>query len=167
MLFTASCELLMTQYFRTMQRWRRGKTPAPPLNALAADESLRDERYVDSIYAKHYLGLVHGDDDEYALVFASTDNLNKLGAHTKLILCDGTFKTAPCTSDNNHFYQNLMLHAKYKTNVMPFMKAIMTGKSRLLYDAVFPKLKEHLPDSGMKITFLLTASCQSNSVSFS
>ena len=134
-----------------MQRWRRGKTPPPPLNALVADESLRDFRYVDSIYSKHYLGLVYGNDGEYALVFASRENLNKLGAHTKLIMCDGTFKTAPCTSDNKHFYQNLMLHARYKTNVLPFMKAIMTGKSRRLYDAVFKKLKEYLPDTGIFI----------------
>lgn len=133
-----------------MQRWRRGKTPSSPLNAIAADQSLQDKKYMDTIYAKHYLGLVHGDENEYALVFASKKNLSKLGAHTKLFMCDGTFKTAPCTSDNKHFYQILMLHAKYKTNVMPFMKAIMTGKSRRLYDAVFKKLKEHLPDSGMK-----------------
>ena len=111
-----------------MQRWRRGKTPPPPLNALAADASLRDDKYKDSIYAKHYLGLVHAGGDYYALVFASRENLTKLGAHTKLIMCDGTFKTAPSTSDNKHFYQNLILYAKYGDHVLPFMKAIMTGK---------------------------------------
>merc|ERR1711934_192567 len=72
---------------RTMQRWRRGKTPPPPLNALAADASLRDDKYKNSIYAKHYLGLVHAGGDYYALVFASRENLSKLGVDTKLIMC--------------------------------------------------------------------------------
>ena len=40
-----------------------------------------------------------------------------------------------------------MLHAEYKAHVLPFMLAIMTGKSRVLYDATFLKMKEHLPDS--------------------
>ena len=144
-----------------MQRIRRGKTPAPPLNALAADASLQDEQYADSIYAKHYLALIQVGEDQFALVWASKKNLNKLGAHTKLIMCDGTFKTAPCCSDNSHFYQVLILHAKYRTNVLPFMMAVMTGKSRLLYDGVLLKLKEYLPDTGLKFTLLLTASCQS------
>ena len=62
-------------------------------------------------------------------------------------MCDGTFKTAPSTSDNKHFYQNLILYAKYGDHVLPFMKAIMTGKCRPLYDKTFQKMKEHLPSS--------------------
>ena len=139
-----------------MQRWRRGKTPPPPLNAIAADGSLTCDLYKDSIYAKHYLGLVQVGDDAFALVFASRENLAKLGSHTKLVLCDGTFKTAPSTSDNDHFYQNLVLHAEYKAHVLPFMLAIMTGKSRVLYDATFLKM---LFTASCKLMVTITPQC--------
>ena len=61
------------------------------------DEILCDELYEDSIYAKHYLGLIHVGEDQFELVWASKKNLSKQGYHTKLIMCDGTFKTAPCS----------------------------------------------------------------------
>ena len=35
----------------------------------------------------------------------------------------------------------------YKSNVLPFFKAVMTGKSRALYDSVFQKIKEELPET--------------------
>ena len=35
----------------------------------------------------------------------------------------------------------------YKSNVLPFFKAVMTGKSRALYDSVFHKIKEELPET--------------------
>ena len=75
-------------------------------------------------------------EDQFELVWASKKNLSKQGSHTKLIMCDGTFKTAPCSSDNSYFYQCLILHAKYRTKVFSFMmaNAIMMGKFRLLYD---------------------------------
>ena len=75
-----------------------------------------------------------------------SENIAYLDARTKLIQCDGTFRTAPSTA-LGRFYQNLMLHAKYEGHVMPFVKAIMTGKSGALYRAVFQKIKEILPDS--------------------
>ena len=78
--------------------------------------------------------------------FFFSENIAKLGVHTKLVQCDGTFRTAPSTT-TGHFYQNLMLHAKYEGHVMPFFKVIMTGKSGALYRAVFEKIKEELPDS--------------------
>ena len=75
-----------------------------------------------------------------------SENIAKLGVHTKLVQCDGTFRAVPSTS-TGHFYQNLMLHAKYEGHVMPFFKVIMTGKSGALYRAVFEKIKEELPHS--------------------
>ena len=116
MLFIASCELILTCFLGPCRESDVAKLHPPPLNALAADESLRDEQYADSIYAKHYLALIQVGEDQFALVWASKKNLSKLGSHTKLIMCDGTFKTAPCFSDNSHFYQVLILHAKYRTS---------------------------------------------------
>ena len=94
------------------------------------DDILCDELYEDSIYAKHYLGIIHVDEDQFELVWASKKNLSKQGSHTKLIMCDGTFKAAPCSSDDSYFHQCLILHAE----VFSFMMAIMMGKSRRLYD---------------------------------
>ena len=79
-------------------------------------------------------------------VIYSTENLSKLGVHTKLIQCDGTFRTAPSTV-TGRFYQNLMLHAKYFGHVLPFFKVVMTGKSGVLYNTVFQKIKVELPSS--------------------
>ena len=52
-------------------------------------------------------------EDQFELVWASKKNLSKQGSH----MCDGTFKTAPCSSDNSYSYQCLILHAKYQTKV--------------------------------------------------
>ena len=78
--------------------------------------------------------------------FFFPENIAKLGVHTKVVQCDGTFRTAPSTA-TGRFYQILMLHAKYEGHVMSFIKVIMTGKSGALYKAVFKKIKEELPDS--------------------
>ena len=97
-----------------MRRRRRGKTPPAPQNAIDADKFLRDELYRDTIYAKYYIGLVQSEDDGYALLFASRgnhicyfmlfatmlptqnfvfpENIAKLGVHTKVVQCDGTFR---------------------------------------------------------------------------
>ena len=97
-----------------MRRRRRGKTPPAPQNAIDADKFLRDELNRDTIYAKYYIGLVQSDDDGYALLFASRgnhicnfillatkkkrfffvfpENIAKLGVHTKVVQCDGTFR---------------------------------------------------------------------------
>ena len=115
-----ACLLSVVAMNRTMQRWRRGKTPPPPLDAIDADRFLRDDQYRDSVYAKHYIGLVQGDEGEYALLFGSRENLNYLGAQTKLIQVDGTFRTAPATS-RGRFYQNLMFHAKFKAHAQDLM----------------------------------------------
>ena len=47
------------------------------------DEILCDELYEDSLYAKHYLGLIHVGEDQFELVWASKKNLSKQGSHTK------------------------------------------------------------------------------------
>ena len=70
--------------------------------------------------------------------FVFPENIAKLGVHTKVVQCDGTFRTAPSTA-TGRFYQILMLRAKYEGHVMPFIKVIMTGKSGALYKAVFKK----------------------------
>ena len=74
MLFIASCELILTCFLGPCRESDVAKLHPPPLNALAADESLRDEQYADSIYAKHYLALIQVGEDQFALVWASKKN---------------------------------------------------------------------------------------------
>ena len=54
-----------------MRRRRRENTPPVPRDAADADKYLTDEAYSDTVYAKYYIGLVHSEDDGYALLFAS------------------------------------------------------------------------------------------------
>ena len=45
-----------------------------------------------------------------------------------------------------HMYQILIILAIYKEHMFPVVKAIMTNKTRSLYDAVFTKVKALLPE---------------------
>ena len=62
------------------------------------------------------------------------------------MFADGTFLTAP-SMRNGHMYQILKFHVEYLGHVVTVFKALMTGKTRSLYDGVYEKLKELLPDT--------------------
>ena len=103
---------------------------------------MKSEQYKDKKFAQYYQGLVSGCEEEKALVFAHPHNLSKLDENTKQINADGTFRTAPAMRIG-HFYQVLIIMAIYKEHMFPVVKAIMTNKTRSLYDAVFTKVKAH------------------------
>ena len=63
--------VIVEPLLRTMRRRRRENTPPVPRDAADADKYLTDEAYSDTVYAKYYIGLVHSEDDGYALLFAS------------------------------------------------------------------------------------------------
>ena len=129
-----------------MQRKRRENFPPPPLNAEEANEFLTDVRYSSQTFSKHYQGLVRGTEgNERATTFAHQGNLSKLGEDTKVIWGDGTFKTAPALRDNEHEYQVLRVYGEYNGYTFPIFQAVMSRKSRSLYNAVYAKLKELLP----------------------
>ena len=134
------------QMYRTCLRDKRRAYPPPPEDCGSADEFMRSPQYKDKDFAKYYQGLVMGNENEAALVFAHPQNLEKLGDDTKQISADGTFKTAPSLRVG-HLYQILILLAMYKGHWYPVVKAIMTHKTRVLYDSVFAKFKSLLPDS--------------------
>ena len=94
-----------------------------------------------------------------------SDMLAKLDSDIKTLFADGTFRTAPSLR-RGHMYQILKIHVEYKGHVFPGMmtfifvfstllkticftvfKAVMTGKTRSLYDGVYEKLRELLPDA--------------------
>ena len=66
---------------------------------------------------------------------------------------DGTFHSAPSLA-KGHMYQILKVHVEYKNNVFTVFKAIMTNKTRSLYDGVYEKLKELLPDTVKPTTLI-------------
>ena len=74
------------------------------------------------------------------------ENIAFLDDGTKVIFADGTFKTAPSLKQG-HFYQILMVHAEYRGHTFVMVKAFMTHKSGTLYNAVFARVKQLLPDS--------------------
>ena len=131
-----------------MHRKRRENLPPPPGNAEEAHEFLTSIRYNGQNFAKHYKGIVRGsEDNERALTFAHEGNLSKLGPDTKVFWADGTFRTAPALRDNTHMYQLLRVYGDYKGKVFPIFQAIMSGKSRQLYDVVYARLRDVLPES--------------------
>ena len=133
-------------YSRTMTRRRREHYPPPPTDPKAANDFMRSAKYKDKNYAHFYQGMVSSADGEKGLVFAHPENLAKLNEETKTLQTDGTFRTAPALSAGN-FYQILIILAMYKGHLLPVCKVLMTGKTRLIYDSAFKRVKELLPDS--------------------
>ena len=133
------------EIYRTCLRDRRETYPPPPEDCAQADKFMQDEQYRDKTFSKFYQGIVTGKENEYALVFAHPQNLEKLDENTKQINADGTFRTAPALKVG-HLYQILIILAMYKEHLFPVIKAIMTNKTRSLYDAVFSKVKSLLPE---------------------
>ena len=79
-----------------MGRARREGYPPPPTDYENANDSLLSERYSAKEFTKYYQGLVYGaGEGEKALIFASLENIAKLGEVTKTILYDATFNTVP------------------------------------------------------------------------
>ena len=77
-----------------MGRARREGYPPPPTDYENANDSLLSERYSAKEFTKYYQGLVYGaGEGEKALIFASLENIAKLGEATKTILSDATFNT--------------------------------------------------------------------------
>ena len=160
--------------YRTMQRERRKNQPPAPVDADEAHEFLVSPKYNAQNFAKYYKGLVRGEEDgepkdgERAMTFAHegkkfyycqlVDNFNttldillgnlaRLGPDTKIIFADGTFKTSPALRDNKHMYQLLRIYAEHMGYVFPIFQAVMSCKTKSLYDAVYARLKELLPST--------------------
>ena len=72
----------------------------------------------------------------------------------KIVFADGMFLTAP-SMKNGHMHQILKFHVEYLGHVVTVFKALMTGKTRSLYDNVYKKLKELLPDTGLVCIVIL------------
>ena len=64
------------------------------------------------------------------------------------------FRTAPSLKIG-HLFQVLILLASYKGHSLPIIKAIMTGKTRQLYDSVFARVKSLLPET-VKPTLIIS-----------
>ena len=60
--------------------------------------------------------------------------------NVSIIHADGTFKIVP-----KKFYQLLIIHCVFSDILIPVLYAVMTSKSRLLYDALFLSIRNFLP----------------------
>lgn len=103
-----------------------------------------------------FTALVHegGDGDGKALVFTSPNLLKQLGEREELH-ADGTFKAAP-----RLFYQLFTVHIILKKKSFPVVYALMTNKTRALYDAVLSavtsKYAALYPEKGFKVKHLMS-----------
>ena len=59
--------------------------------------------------------------------------------NVSIIHADGTFKIVP-----KNFYQLLIIHCVFSDFLIPVFYAVMTSKSRLLYDALFLSIRNFL-----------------------
>ena len=134
--------------YRIMQIERRKNQPPVPTDADEAHEFLTSPRFSAQSFAKFYICLVRGQNDgERAMIFAHEGNLARLGSHTKILFADGTFKTSPALRDNQHMYQLLRVYVEHEGYVFIIFQAIMSCKTKHLYDAVYEKLREILPQT--------------------
>ena len=99
----------------TLQKVRRRSRPLIPTSIHTFDES---------------------ENGQQAAIFISDVVASKLGRINKIFF-DGTFKTSPAI-----FPQNFVVFGKYYGHAFPLCYALATGKSKLLYEKIFSKLKD-------------------------
>ena len=112
-------------------RKRRAKTfPPVPKTLPEFDQILRENEDLGHLEGKIFSRTFASSLGEYALLF-STDIPDDLIGKVKDVHCDATFKTVPSC-----FYQLLIMHGVILDTIVPLFYFLMTGKSRMLYDAI-------------------------------
>ena len=77
--------------------------------------------------------------DEFVLIFLADIDLSFLNRINSTHV-DATFKTVPV-----NFYQLLIIHCLVLDTIIPVFSVLMSGKTCLLYDAVFLKIRSLVP----------------------
>jgi len=123
-----------------MYKRRRRAQPGLPTSVDEADAAVRNSRYVRLDVSEFYRGMVDGDVNGSALMFASDAKLELLkSAHEAYF--DGTFKVVP-TID----YQMFTIFVSFADAAFPVVYALMSRKTQALYTKVFQKVKELAPE---------------------
>ena len=120
----------------TLQKVRRRSRPLIPTSIHTFDESVGQSIYNQIEGGPFYRGLVESENGQQAAIFISDVVASKLGRINKIFF-DGTFKTSPAI-----FPQNFVVFGKYYGHAFPLCYALATGKSKLLYEKIFSKLKD-------------------------
>ena len=84
--------------------------------------------------------------DEFALIFLADVDLSFLN-RIHSIHVDATFKTIPVD-----LYQLLIIHCLVLDKIIPVFHVLMSGKTRILYDAVFLKIRSLAPQFNLEIS---------------
>lgn len=119
----------------TMYKRRRRDRAATPTTRAEFDQALREMPSVN----RFYKGFVVAGDTDFSILFAS-DEVIQAATSTSVLLVDGTFKTVPAS-----FYQLLTIHCVHYDTQLPVIFALMTSKTRILYDSVLLKCKSLFP----------------------
>ena len=128
--------LTFTSVARCMRKRRNSKLPPKPQSKSEFETAMSDQE--NPLIANYLLGCVSFLHD-YGLQFGVQRALTELEIAQEIHV-DGTFKTVP-----KPFYQLLTVHAVINDSMTPCFYALLTGKSRLLYDQVLTKLTHIIP----------------------
>lgn len=80
------------------------------------------------------------DNNDRFIMFYTRDGLEKL-CNSRMILCDGTFKTAPSL-----FYQLYSIHGIVNNYTFPLIYVLATRKDQAFYTNMLTQLKSHAED---------------------
>lgn len=124
----------------SMYKRRRTAMPSLPTDPRDADAAIMGSRFASLGDAPFYRGSVNTGDGDTALIFASDGQLQLLRS-CRLVYVDATFRVVPSL-----FYQLFTVFVQHTDHSFPVMYALMTRKTTALYQSVFEKLHELLPD---------------------
>ena len=134
---TSSAVSPFSKISSTLSKRRRIVLPKLPKTINEFDKALKtDEGNVND--KSFYRGFVTAGQEFALIFFLDTDSgVIKKIQHGHI---DGTFKVVP-----KPFFQLVTFHVVVMDTVIPFFYALMTSKSRALYDALFLRLRNSYP----------------------
>ena len=121
-----------------MRKRRANNFPPIPCKVEEFDNLLKNPDF-GTIDGNIFYRTFASANDEFALIFLADIDLSFLN-RIHSIHVDAIFKTVPI-----NFYQLLIIHCLVLDTIIPVFYVLMCGKTRLLYDAVFVKIRSLAP----------------------
>ena len=120
-------------------RIRRANNFPPILRKVEEFDNLLKNPDLGTIDANIFYRTFASANDEFVLIFLAEIDLSFLN-RIHSIHVDATFKTVPVD-----LYQLLIIPCLVLDTIIPVFYVLMSGKTRLLYDAVFLKTRSLAP----------------------
>ena len=127
-----------TKISSIMRRRRANNFPPIPRKVEEFDNLMKNPDF-GTIDGNIFYRTFASSNDEFALIFLADIDLSFLN-RIHSIHVNATFKTVPVD-----FYQLLIIHCLVLDTMIPVFYVLMSGKTRLLYDAVFLKIRSLAP----------------------